>query len=230
MANFFDKYPKFYETSETSPFRQRLSFRHHLIIEQNAALLEGKAIIEIASHDGRWAFAALKAGARSVYGIEPRKRLVDNANSTFCSYGIPESAYKFVCEDGYRELERLERAGEKFDTAMVLGFLYHTARQYEIIYRLSNLGCSAIIVDTFVLRNVTEPIIRLGIESTTGEGNQFSPGKAVELTGVPSLVTVHYMLSAAGYQPRLITTIRPIPAAHCADYRNGSRFTIVGVR
>jgi hypothetical protein len=230
MSDFFGQYPKFYQTSKTGQLPQRFSYRYHLIIQQNKSLLEGKTIVEIASHDGRWAFAAIKAGAKSVYGIEPRKRLVDNANATFSHYQIPSTAYTFVCEDGYVEADNLVRAGRKFDTGLVLGFLYHTARQYEVILRLAALGCSAIIVDTFVLRNVTEPIIRVGMENTAGESNLFSSGKTVELTGVPSLMAVHFMLRAAGYQPRVIVATRPPPAKGCADYHNGSRFTIVGTK
>jgi predicted nicotinamide N-methyase len=86
---FFDEYERFYRTSDTSPAPERLDFRYHLIIEQNQRLLTGKRVVEIASHDGRWAFAAIKAGARYVRGVEPRQRLVDNAFDTFSSYGIP---------------------------------------------------------------------------------------------------------------------------------------------
>jgi hypothetical protein len=231
MSEFFDQYPKFYDTSRTAPSSDRLSFRHHLIIEQNQSLLEGKSVVDFASHDGRWSFAALKAGAKAVYGIEPRKRLVDNANATFAQYRIPDGAYKFVRRDGYRELDRLERTGQKFDTAMVLGFLYHTARQYEVILRLARLGCSAIIVDTRVLRNVKEqPIIRLALENTKAEGSLFSAGKPVDLAGIPSLPAVHLMLKAAGYQPNTIAASRPIPEKQCADYKTGIRFTVIGVK
>ncbi len=230
MARFFDQYSKFYETSETTPGPKRLNFRHHLIIEQNEALLKGKNVIEIASHDGRWAFAAMKAGAKSIYGIEPRQRLVDNANASFASYGIPSGDYKFACEDGYAETEKLHQQGKKFETAMILGFLYHTARPYEIIHRMAQLGCSSIIIDTGVLRNVTEAIVRFGMEETASESNLFSPGKTVDVTGVPSLMAIHYMLRGAGYIPRVIVPTRPTPAQECDDYRNGSRFAIVGTK
>jgi hypothetical protein len=228
--SFFDQYPRFYKTSETTPFRPRLDFRHHLIIEQNANLIKDKRIIDFASHDGRWTFAAIKAGASYVRGVEPRHMLVENANETFTHYGIQKRTYDFVAEDGYAELERLERENSKFDTAMVLGFLYHTARQYEVIYRLAKLGCENIIIDTEVIPNVTEPIIRLGMERTDNMSQLFSPGKDVDLTGIPSVTAVHMMLRAAGYQPQMIIAKRPFPSKHCADYRTGKRFTIIGVR
>lgn len=231
MKGFFDKFPKFFETSDTTASPHRLNFRYHLIIEQNEALLRGKKVVEIAAHDGRWAFAALRgAGAAHVTGVEPRQHLVKNAKATFAEYGIPDSQYKFVCEDGFAETERMERDGEKFDAAMVLGFLYHTARQYEIINRLAKLGCRSIIIDTAVLKNITEPIIRLGMENTEGEARLFSPGKTVDLTGVPSITAVHMMLKAAGFEPRMIVPNMPPPVKGANDYREGARFTIVGTQ
>jgi hypothetical protein len=231
MKGFFHSYPKFFETSETTANPRRLNFRYHLIIEQNADLLRGKTIIEIASHDGRWAFAALRgAGAAHVVGVEPRQRLVDNANATLRGYDVPQSQFEFICEDGYIAAENMQRDGRTFDVGMVLGFLYHTARQYEIIYRLAALGCRTLIVDTLVLENVTEPLIRLGMEDTEGESRLFSPGKDVELKGVPSITAVHMMLKAAGYEPRMLVAKIPFPPSNADDYRKGVRFTFVGTR
>ena len=170
--------------------------------------------------------------AAHIVGVEPRQHLVNNARKTLTSYDIPESQFKFICADGFAELERMQREGETFDAAMVLGFLYHTARQYEVIYRLAALDCRTIIVDTAVLKNVTEPIIRLGMEDTEGEAKLYSPGKSVDLTGVPSLTSVHMMLKAAGFEPRLIVASVPFPpkGKGANDYREGARFTIVGTR
>ncbi len=130
MPGFFDDYPEFLKTSKTTPSQSRLNFRYHLIIESNVELLKDKRVVEIASHDGRWAFAAMRGGgAASVVGVEPRQHLVDNANKTFEAYGVPESTYRFICGDGFVEAERMGREGERYDTAMVLGFLVREPRR-----------------------------------------------------------------------------------------------------
>lgn len=231
MGKFFDDYPDFYETSQTTASANRLHYRYRAIIEENRALLAGKRVVEIASHDGRWAFAALRgAGAAHVTGVEPRRHLVANANKTLAGYDVPKSDYQFICGDGFVETERMGREGETYDTAMVLGFLYHTARQYELIYKLAALDCRSIIIDTAVLPNVTTPIVRVGMETTGGESRLHSGDKAVDLGGVPSLTAVHLMIRAAGFKPSLIVPTFPAPVNGAADYREGKRFTIIGTR
>jgi predicted nicotinamide N-methyase len=231
VANrFFDQYPAFYQTSKTGVAPERMDFRYHLIIEPNAALLKNKRIIEIGAHDGRWTFAALNAGAAYVRGVEPRRHLVENAETTLRRYGIPEHAYDFVCNDAYAELERLANEGQTFDTALVLGFFYHTTRHHELIQHIAGLGCSAIVIDTAVLRKVSKPLIRLYTEPTSNEAHIFSPDKPEELVGLPSLSAVELLLSSAGYRPRVASPTRGIPIFGCRDYRRGRRFTVVGVR
>lgn len=79
---FFDRVPGFFETSETSSFRWRLNLRHEAIFTENADLLSGARVLDIASHDGRWSMAALQAGAAHVTGVEARPDLVAHATTT----------------------------------------------------------------------------------------------------------------------------------------------------
>ena len=230
MAGFFDQYPRFMETSTTAANLVRLNFRHHIIIEQNKALLAGKRVLDFASHDGRWALAALKAGASYVCGIEPREHLVQNSAENMAAYDVPKSSYQFICGDGYVELERMQREGETFETAMVLGFVYHTAKQYELIERIASLGCKAIIIDTNVIKNVTEPIIRLAFERTDSEANIYASEKAFEIYGTPSVTAVHFMLKAAGFRPTTVVPTVPMIGKDVGDYNGGARFAFIGTR
>ena len=80
---FFDDHPEFLETSDTATSKGRLNMRHLGMIEANADVLRGRSVVDIASHDGRWSYAALEAGARSVIGVEGRMRMVKRARATF---------------------------------------------------------------------------------------------------------------------------------------------------
>ncbi len=102
--DFFDQFERFYTTSQTSPFPHRLNGRHEAIIARNADKLAGKRILDIGSHDGRWAFAALKAGAAHVVGVEPRMELVENARKTFTHYRIDAARYEFIQGDAFEFL------------------------------------------------------------------------------------------------------------------------------
>lgn len=57
-TGFFDTYPRFYETSTTGPISNRLNKRYRALIEANEAIICGKSVLDLASHDGRWSFAS----------------------------------------------------------------------------------------------------------------------------------------------------------------------------
>jgi hypothetical protein len=144
-VKFFDKFDRFYSTSQTSPSPHRLNGRYEAIIARHSDALSGAKILDIASHDGRWTFAALQAGASHVTGIEPRRALIDNAVETFAHYGIPPQHYLFKCGDVFNLL-----TPESFDVVFCLGFFYHTIRHAELLDRIERTGAALVILDTEV--------------------------------------------------------------------------------
>jgi len=142
---FFNKFNRFYITSETSPFPHRLNGRYDAIIEKNKELLIGAKILDIASHDGRWTFAAIQAGAAYVKGIEPRGELIKNAIETFNFYGVSPSQYNIERGDIF-DLP----ITESFDVVFCLGFFYHTIRHAELIDIIERTGAKFVIIDTEV--------------------------------------------------------------------------------
>ena len=73
---FFNVYSRFLETSQTGASLNRLNRRHEAIFGSFPEIYVGARVLDIASHDGRWSFAALKAGAAHVIGVEPREHLI----------------------------------------------------------------------------------------------------------------------------------------------------------
>ena len=96
---FFDDYPAFNETSRTAASPARLNLRHEAMIEPNRDILAGARVIDLASHDGRWSFAAHEAGAAHVTGVEARRPMVEAARRTFAGYGVPSDRYTFIRGD-----------------------------------------------------------------------------------------------------------------------------------
>ncbi len=135
-SRFFDAYPLFYSTSINAP-RNRLNKRYRAIIEANDAIIRGKSVLDIASHDGRWSFAAHKAGARYVLGIEAREYLVQNARQNLREYQVPEQQVQFVRGDVFEELDRLDPG--TFDTIFCLGFFYHTMHHMLLLNKIARL-------------------------------------------------------------------------------------------
>jgi methyltransferase family protein len=197
---FFDTHPDFLRTSRTAASRRRLNLRHLAIIQANEDILRGRSVVDIASHDGRWSYAALEAGATHVIGIEGRRRLVQNTRRTFAAKGVDESRYTMIRGDVHRKLHSPAVTG---DVVLCLGFLYHTARYAELMAGIRSTGAEYVIVDTRVLQGVSGPLVALRTEGTAGESlaikDRFAHDNRV-ISAVPSEEAVELMLAAAGYE------------------------------
>jgi SAM-dependent methyltransferase len=228
---FFDDYDRFFETSQTSTQPWRLNLRHEAIFVDNAPAFEGSRVLDIASHDGRWSLAALRAGASHVTGIEARSELTDFAAQNLAGYGADPDTFNFLVGDVFAVMrdERVE-----VDVVLCLGFFYHTLRYPELWSLMARTGASSIIMDTMVTPHINEPMIRVARERFTREGNavpdDFSAHDSV-LTGRPTVAALRVMGSVYGYQlvsetdwPELLADN---PAANAVeDYREGRRTTV----
>ena len=170
---FGDDYPRFIELSDLTPKpqplysrerhrgaieqRNRMNERYEAMLGSNRDILDGARVLDLASHDGRYSFAALKAGAAHVTGVEVRQSLVDRAQEAFAFYDQDPETYRFVCGDVFEVLAR-----ERFDVDVVLcfGYLYHTYRHTELMYRLHSLAPRHLIIDTMVTR-ATQPTLEI---------------------------------------------------------------------
>ena len=142
---FFDNYPRFYETSQTTATRGRLNLRYEAIFAENRELFEGARVLDIASHDGRWSLAALASGAESVIGIEARPELVQNAVETLAHYGYGSDRAQFIAGDIFSTFATQDF---EVDVVLCLGFLYHTMRYNELMHGIRKANPHHVIIDT----------------------------------------------------------------------------------
>lgn len=199
-SRFFRRYPRFFDTSEVAATRARLNLRYEAIIAENRDILQGARVLDIASHDGRWSFAALDAGAASVLGIEGRPELVNNAGENLASYGVSQDRYEFVAGDIFDVLADRE---VRVDVVMCLGFMYHTLRYNELMHGIRATGARYVIIDTQAKHLMApEPLVRLVRErhehQSAAVADDFVHGDTV-LTGRPSLAAITLMMEAYGY-------------------------------
>jgi len=231
--NFFSQYPRFFSTSKTSAGSERLNRRYDVLIRKNADLIRNRRILDIASHDGRWTFAALKAGAAHVTGIEVRQHLVSNAEQTFAHYGIPSNRYSFLCGDVFEAARNLTGV---FDTVFCFGFFYHTLRHAELLMLINRFQASVLILDTKIIpSSVAEASFHLLREPANDEGNGSVLSGAVTeeaIVGVPTLGAVITLLDYFGYRVEVVdwTNCLGKDLTDLADYAKGERTTIIGHR
>ena len=196
---FFDRYPRFYDTTGTLLKPNRFEQRWRMIIDRHADLLRGARVLDLASHDGRWSFAALMAGARHVVGVEGRPEMVGRARDNFLHYGISPDQGQFHVGDAVTFLNRLERGN--FDVVLNLGFFYHTMRHQEIMEAIANTGADVLILDTG-LAGDPRPIVELGFEAVDDLRNAVDhrgTGAARALVGVPSRAALALMAQAIDF-------------------------------
>jgi hypothetical protein len=227
---FFDSYERFYDTSGTRRIPNRFHQRWRMIVEQNAQLFAGARVLDLASHDGRWSFAALKAGAAFVEGVEGREELISRATANFAHYGVSASSYRFVCGDAVRHLAS---DPGRFDLVLNLGFFYHTMKHLEILEHMARTEARAFIIDTQVA--MTEaPIISVAREdpgSLMLAIDHLDAGAALVPVGTPSRAAVAMMLDYVGYDC-VETDWRALVEDFegCDTYRTGQRTTFVAHR
>src|SRR3954451_8850859 len=245
---FAEDYPRFIEVSELTQDAHpqgrrgrrrgrsadqqsnRMNERYEALFASNRDVFDGARVLDLASHDGRFSFAALKTGAAHVTGVEVRQSLIDKAHETFAFYGQDPETYRFVCGDVFEVLAR-----EKFDVDVVLclGYLYHTYRHTELMYRLHHLAPRHLIVDTMVVPG-TKPTLKVHPEQDAGDirsaaQDAYSVGRV--LVAWPSVPAMQMLLSAYGfdiesmYDWKSRLADRP-PVSGLEGYARGRRVTV----
>jgi hypothetical protein len=227
---FAEDYPRFMESSDLKPEPERMNERYEAVFGSNLDIFDGARVLDLASHDGRYSFAALKAGASHVTGVEVRQSLIDQAQETFSFYGQDPSTYRFVCGDVFEVLAR-----EKFDVDVVLclGYLYHTYRHTELMYRLHGLAPQHLIVDTMVMPG-KQPTLRIYREPDAEDirsaaQDAYSVGRV--LVAWPSVPALQQLLTAYGFALESMYDWKsrlagkpPVPGL--SGYAKGTRVTV----
>lgn len=240
---FFDRHGLFLKTSPVGNWPDRLNARYQAIIEDNRAVLKDATVLDLASHDGRWSFAALDAGARHVTGIEVRPELIAAAAENMTALGVAADRYEFVRADMFESRRLFQKP---YDVVLCLGVFYHTTRHVELIELISQTSAATVILDTML---ATQPgcltVLRAeradhpanGLDETGTRNNAI-------LVGHPTASAVNLMLGHFGYDVRrcdwaaLIARLgfepqhnQPQSAANpLGDYASGLRGTFVATR
>jgi SAM-dependent methyltransferase len=216
---FFDAFPRFVETSKTGRSIERLNARHRVLVERNRALFSGAAVLDLASHDGRFSFAALHAGAERVVGIEHDPELVKRAHENFEEYGIDSSRFRFECRDLYPPFDDLGR----FDLVLCFGILYHINDHLTFLSNIAAVEPAHVLIDTHASRH-DGAVIEL--RSPLGASPP-PPGSGLE--GRPSRGALDALTSTLGWEGRYVDwdiEARPDDGG-IDDYLSGTRVSMV---
>ena len=225
--NFFDRFPKFYETAKASRSPARLNIRHIGLIQKQVEFIEGKTILDLTSHDGRWSFAALQAGASQVIGIEGRKELVDSAEANFQSYGVSGKSYRFIHGDVFDGLKTLQ---SPVDTIFCFGFFYHTLNHVQLVSEMVRLNPESIILDTRV-STIQEAVVEISLDDSSIRSHALSASHTrvnKTFVGTPSTAAINNIFTHFKYSAsELDWSEFLIPDPSLKDYMKGVRKTFI---
>jgi hypothetical protein len=197
---FFDQHSLFLSSSHTGAFRNRLNQRYRACIEWNEAVIRGKRVLDLASHDGRWSYAAITAGAANVMGIEARDHLVQAAVSNLRHYGVPENSFHFVSGDVFECLDQIEP--NSVDTVFCFGYFYHVANHMLLLSKIARLKPKHLIVDTGLHPDpLTTIVMYLDDPQAEHAAARFgSEGSKPVVVGAPSKSALELMLHNFGWR------------------------------
>lgn len=216
---FFDDYPRFLETSTMHASFERLNARYTMLIDRHRQLLEGATVLDLASHDGRFTLAALRAGARRVVGVEIDDVLVERAHANMAAYDVAPTSYEFVTRDMFRHFDELD----EFDVVLCFGILYHINDHMQLLSNIAGVQPKWIIVDTKISQlegSVIEVRSPLGASP---------PALGSQVEGYPSRIALDVMLASFGWDLEHLdwSASGLLDRPGNDDYRNGERVSIL---
>jgi SAM-dependent methyltransferase len=214
---FFDAYPRFGESSKTGPSLARLNARYKVLLHENRHLIEGARVLDVASHDGRFSFAALQTGASEVLGIDHDPELVRHAASHMQAYGIDPARYQFECRDlfpGFADLGQ-------FDVVLCFGILYHVNDHLHLLSNIAEVEPRVVLIDSHVSQ-LDGAVIEL--RSPLGQSPP-EPGNQIE--GYPSRAALDALTSSLGWSCQYLDWGPMAGSDGVPDYREGRRVSLV---
>ncbi len=218
-TRFFDHFSRFVETDQLGSVVDRLNARYLGIIHENRKLIEGATVLDLASHDGRFSFAALQAGAARVIGIEFGADLVQKSLDNMAYYNVPSDKYEFLVGDIYELIDQIEHC----DVVLCFGILYHVNSHLLLLTKIAELDPRTLIIDT----NIS--LLEGAVIELRGpvDGRPLRLGESVE--GYPSRGALDAMLSSFAWTYEYFdwATSGLLDREQMLDYLRGKRVSVV---
>ena len=169
-------------THETRKTRWAIPYNHECLnarleqlLTKNQEHIKGKKILDVGSHMGTFAYAALESGADFIHGIDTEEKMIRLGQKLFQELNIEKEKYSMTVRNALKYLENVKEGN--FDTVLCLGMLYYTMEPYRLLNLMLRAAKETVILDTFTAAyaaiqgkdapqfygNVTEETLKLPI-------------------------------------------------------------------
>ncbi|MBL78838.1 MAG: SAM-dependent methyltransferase [Nitrosomonadaceae bacterium] len=155
-----------------------LNARLDALLTQNQEFINGKKILDVGSHMGTFAYAALQSGAYFIHGIDSEEKMIVLGKKLFQEKNVSKETYSMQACDALQYLESVEE--KSFDTVLCLGMLYYSTEPYRLLKLMLRAAKETVILDTFTAsyaaiqgkdapqfyKNITDETLKLPIQIT----------------------------------------------------------------
>ncbi len=124
-----------------------LNARVEILLANQRDALQGKRVLDMASHIGTFSYAALMMGADFIQGVDTEGRTVEKCKELFAAQGVEPSRYQFETRDVFDLLEN--SPPNSWDTILCFGMLYYTTEPLRLLTLMNNAARECILLDTF---------------------------------------------------------------------------------
>jgi SAM-dependent methyltransferase len=196
--------------------RERKRYCFDPILELLGGSLQGKRILDLGCNAGFWSLAAIEAGCEFVLGVDGREMHIDQSNFVFDINGVDTSRYQF---DLGNIFDYDFESHQPFDVVLCFGLLYHVAKPFSLIERISRVNTDLLVIDT-AISELPGSFLSLTQEAPL-EGD---PRRAVDyrLVAYPTKMAVRDIAREMGYE---VAVLKPVPedCEGMRDYVKGAR-------
>jgi hypothetical protein len=165
----------------------------------------GSRVLDLASHDGRWTFAALKLGANHVTGIEARLELIDRGKHIFANPKF-NGRYDFLQGDIFDVMPELLKKKSGFDVVFCLGIFYHVMDHFRLLRLIRDFCPRLVVLDTGLIDD-EKPYISLTTERNDSVVNAIpiSDAEKQSVVGIVSKGGLIVMCKALGFSVNFLS-------------------------
>lgn len=183
----------------------RMNARFRVFMEPLKKEIAGRRVLDLASHDGRWSYAALKLGASHVTGIEARPELVDKGKHLFADAEF-KGRYDFIVGDIFDVMPELRKQGQSFDVVLCLGIFYHVMDHFRLMRLIRDFNPRLVILDTALIDH-EKPYISLDTERNDAFLNAIasSDHEKESVVGVVSKGGLRMICKALGFDVEFLS-------------------------
>ena len=173
---------------------------YHLL--RHIELIEGKKVIDFASHTGGNSFFCYNHGSSYVQGVEIREECVEIARSIQQESSIPDSKMNFLVGD-IHNYELVKQLCLDKDTVLLCGIMYHIHDHVDILTAICQPSVKHVVIETAeasAIMKSAEPMIWWKYEHTSNILAGHYENKDIIPIGYPNLSWFNLIMKKLGFE------------------------------